>query len=176
MILNRNCLDGSNAKGMKLLWKEPVQISNEMTLDLFEFVGLNQTEEIIQLASGKHPNKLLKLSATFYDLFITANYSRLMLEFEFKRMPGYYIRQVYIPCTMVVILSWISFWLNRRAFNVRLVICALSLLVLSIILSIVGLEIPKTTYSKAIDVFTGVSMTFVFIALVGESLNVIHLS
>lgn len=71
---------------------------------------------------------------------------------------------------MLVILSWISFWLNRRAFNVRLVISALSLLILSIGLNIVGFEIPKTNYNKAIDIFTGVSMTFVFVALVRKFL------
>lgn len=160
-------LDGSNASGMKLHWKEPVTVSSDMMLDLFEFVGINQTEEILQMASGKTNDALLQF-ANFYGLFITANYSRLKLEFEFKRTTGYYIRQVYIPCTMLVVLSWISFWLNRRAFNVRLVITSLSLLVLSIGLNIVGFEIPKTPYNKAIDVFTGVSMTFVFIALVGK--------
>lgn len=111
----------------------------------------------------------IKLNDDFsQQLLITGNYSRLSVSFSFKRMPGYYIRQVYIPCTMIVILSWITFWLNRRAFNVRLMICALSLLILTIGLNIVGLEIPKTSYTKAIDVFTGVCMTFTFIALVGK--------
>lgn len=137
---------GSNTKGMKLNWKEPVGFSSDMSVDVFEFIGLNQTEEFMYLSS--------------------ANYSRLNVEFEFKRLSGYYIRQIYIPCLMLVILSWISFWLNRRAFNVRLVITAVSLLILSIGLNIVGFEIPKTNYNKAIDIFTGVSMTFVFVALV----------
>lgn len=69
---------------------------------------------------------------------------------------------------MLVILSWISFWLNQRASHVRLVICALSVLLLAIGLQINSTEMPKTAYIKAYDVYTGVCMTFVFAALMGK--------
>lgn len=157
---------------MKFHWLESgtsVGISDDLTLDLFEYIGHAEKTEFVQLESGM----LIRWSNwNFNKLFsVSANYSRLSVEFSFKRMPGYYIRQVYIPCSMIVILSWITFWLNRRAFNVRLMICGLSLLILTVGLNIIGLEFPKTSYTKAIDVFTGICMTFTFISLVGKISN-----
>lgn len=28
---------------------------------------------------------------------------------------GYFLIQVYVPCGLLVILSWVSFWINREA-------------------------------------------------------------
>jgi Neurotransmitter-gated ion-channel transmembrane region len=28
---------------------------------------------------------------------------------------GYFLIQVYVPCILIVVLSWVSFWLNREA-------------------------------------------------------------
>lgn len=71
---------------------------------------------------------------------------------------------------MLVILSWISFWLTRRAANVRLVICALTMVLAGVCLTIISAQLPRTAYVKAIDVYTGVTMTFVFIALTGKAI------
>ncbi len=36
-----------------------------------------------------------------------------MVEFHLKRQFGYYLLQAYIPSMLIVILSWISFWIHR---------------------------------------------------------------
>ncbi len=100
--------------------------------------------------------------------YFVGNYSRLKVEFEFKRLTYHYVKQIYVPCNMLVILSWISFWLNRRAANVRLALCVLTVVIMTISLQILETEWPKTSYTKAIDVYTGVCMTFLFFALVGK--------
>ena len=28
---------------------------------------------------------------------------------------GYFLINVYVPCSLLVILSWVSFWINREA-------------------------------------------------------------
>lgn len=143
-----------------------------MTLNLFSLIGHRQKSEFIQVSTG---NAIIDVR--FYYLQekrFAGNYSRLNVEFELKRMVGYYLPQVYIPCTMLVILSWISFWLNRRAANVRLVICALALLLMVILLQNISYMVPKTSYIKAIDVYTGICMTFVFVGLIGKSMNFGH--
>ena len=28
---------------------------------------------------------------------------------------GYFLIQVYVPCALIVVLSWVSFWINREA-------------------------------------------------------------
>src|SRR5882762_9862043 len=41
------------------------------------------------------------------------NYSRLICEILFVRSMGYYLIQIYIPASLIVIISWVSFWLHR---------------------------------------------------------------
>lgn len=36
-----------------------------------------------------------------------------------KRHMGFYVLQVYVPCIMLVILSWVSFFINREATSDR---------------------------------------------------------
>lgn len=69
---------------------------------------------------------------------------------------------------MLVILAWVSLLVNRKAVNVRLALCVLSMLLITIGCQSIGHHIPKTAYTKAIDVFTGVCTTFIFFALVGK--------
>jgi len=46
---------------------------------------------------------------------VVGNYSRLACEFYFARTLGYYVIQIYVPSCLIVVLSWISFWLHRDA-------------------------------------------------------------
>lgn len=136
--------------------------------------GFIQRSEYIHLTTGKFYNQSEKWPAAEPCLhseisFSAGNYSRLNVEFELQRSTGYYIPQVYIPCTMIVILSWISFWLTRRATNVRLAICVTAMILMPICLQTLSTQLPKTSYIKAVDVYTGVCMSFVFLALVGKS-------
>lgn len=69
---------------------------------------------------------------------------------------------------MLIVLTWISFWVNRRALNTRLALCVLSMLLMVLGCFNIGSQIPKTAYTKAIDVYTGVTMTFIFLAVAGN--------
>lgn len=48
-------------------------------------------------------------------LYILGPFSVLMVSFHLKRHMGYFIIEVYAPCTMLVVLSWVAFWINREA-------------------------------------------------------------
>lgn len=37
----------------------------------------------------------------------------------FVRVLGYYIIQIYIPSTLIVVLSWVSFWIDRNSAPAR---------------------------------------------------------
>lgn len=52
----------------------------------------------------------------------TGNYSRLTSFFTFKRNIGFYLIQIYLPSSLIVIISWVSFWLNREATQARVTI------------------------------------------------------
>ncbi|EJW71732.1 hypothetical protein WUBG_17364, partial [Wuchereria bancrofti] len=46
-------------------------------------------------------------------------YQRLSLAFHFKRSAGYFIFQTYLLCIIIVMLSWISFWISHEATSAR---------------------------------------------------------
>lgn len=52
--------------------------------------------------------------------------------------------------------------------NVRAMLCGVSLLAMVMALNAIQSFVPKTSYSKALDIFTGISMTLVFVAVIGE--------
>uniref|UniRef100_A0A915L0B7 Neurotransmitter-gated ion-channel ligand-binding domain-containing protein n=1 Tax=Romanomermis culicivorax TaxID=13658 RepID=A0A915L0B7_ROMCU len=52
----------------------------------------------------------------------TGNYSRLTMSFLFERNIGFYLIQIYLPSSLIVIISWVSFWLNREATQARVAI------------------------------------------------------
>jgi hypothetical protein len=55
-------------------------------------------------------------------LFFISNpgqYARLSLSFLLQRHIGYFIFQTYLPSILIVILSWVSFWINHEATSAR---------------------------------------------------------
>lgn len=49
----------------------------------------------------------------------TGVYSRLTLKLFFVRSLGHYVIQIYIPSALIVILSWVSFWIDRTSAPAR---------------------------------------------------------
>lgn len=45
----------------------------------------------------------------------TGLFSVLHVNFNLQRHMGYFLIQVYVPCILIVVLSWVSFWINREA-------------------------------------------------------------
>ncbi|KAI5109534.1 gamma-aminobutyric acid receptor subunit alpha-5 isoform X1 [Silurus meridionalis] len=54
-------------------------------------------------------------------------YTVMMAHFYLKRKIGYFVIQTYMPCFMTVILSQVSFWLNRESVPARTVFDPLAL-------------------------------------------------
>lgn len=46
-------------------------------------------------------------------------YRRLTITFQLTRNIGYFIFQAFLPCMLIVMLSWISFWINMEASPAR---------------------------------------------------------
>ncbi|XP_065340344.1 glutamate-gated chloride channel isoform X8 [Cloeon dipterum] len=95
----------------------------------------------------------------------TGEYSCLKVDLMFKREFSYYLIQIYIPCCMLVIVSWVSFWLDQGAVPARVSLGVTTLLTMATQTSGINASLPPVSYTKAIDVWTGVCLTFVFGAL-----------
>ena len=92
-------------------------------------------------------------------LSFTGKYSCLKVELIFKREFSYYMLTIYVPCCMLVIVSWVSFWLDQNAIPARVSLGVTTLLTMSTQTSGINAQLPPVSYTKAIDVWTGVRIS-----------------
>lgn len=104
----------------------------------------------------------------FKNKKLTGNYSRLACEIQFVRSMGYYLIQIYIPSGLIVIISWVSFWLNRNATPARVALGVTTVLTMTTLMSSTNAALPKISYVKSIDVYLGTCFVMVFASLLGK--------
>lgn len=122
----------------------------------------------VQIVPGLHlPRFTLEQYKSAYCNVITntGEYSCLKVELIFKREFSYYLITIYVPCCMLVIVSWVSFWLDQNAIPARVSLGVTTLLTMSTQTSGISAQLPPVSYTKAIDVWTGACQGFVFCAL-----------
>ena len=73
--------------------------------------------------------------------------------------------QIFIPQILIVVLSWVSFWLDLEATPARISLGVLTVLTMTTQSSSVHDSLPKVSYVKAIDVWTATCLIFVFSSL-----------
>lgn len=138
---------GYTTEDLVFLWKEgdPVQVTKNLHLPRFTLERF-QTDYCTSRTN-------------------TGDYSCLRVDLVFKREFSYYLIQIYIPCCMLVIVSWVSFWLDPTSIPARVSLGVTTLLTMATQISGINASLPPVSYTKAIDVWTGVCLTFVFGAL-----------
>ena len=62
---------------------------------------------------------------------IAGEYSCLKVSLVFKREFSYYLLTIYVPSCMLVIVSWVSFWLDNRSVPARVALGVTTLLTMS---------------------------------------------
>ena len=82
---------------------------------------------------------------TFDGPFNLAN-DKIYLSFNF---------QVYIPSSLIVVMSWVSFWLNRGAAPARVGLGVTTVLTMTTLMASVNAALPKISYMKSIDIYLG---------------------
>lgn len=69
-----------------------------------------------------HPSCFVTCSESLLspvDFLSAGEYVVLTVYFDLSRRMGYFTIQTYIPCTLIVVLSWVSFWINKDAVPAR---------------------------------------------------------
>ena len=103
------------------------------------------------------------------------SFPMLSYEWEVRRKLGYYIWKVIIPLAMVVMMSWVVFWLDPKQAGPQIGIAATSILTLIAYRFTLGFLVPRLSYLTRLDFFiTGASM-LVFAALL-EALATVSLA
>lgn len=99
------------------------------------------------------------------QVYSTGNFTCIEVTFTLKRRLGYYLFHTYIPTCLIVIMSWISFWIKPDAVPARITLCVTSLLTLSTQHAQSQKSLPPVSYIKAIDIFMSSCTVFIFSAL-----------
>lgn len=68
------------------------------------------------------------LYINYFLLLIAGNYSCLQAVFELRRNIGYHLVQSYLPTSLIVVVSWVSFWLDVDAIPSRVTLGVTTLL------------------------------------------------
>ncbi|XP_067223227.1 glycine receptor subunit alphaZ1 isoform X1 [Chanodichthys erythropterus] len=95
----------------------------------------------------------------------TGKFTCIEARFHLERQMGYYLIQMYIPSLLIVILSWVSFWINMDAAPARVGLGITTVLTMTTQSSGSRASLPKVSYVKAIDIWMAVCLLFVFSAL-----------
>uniref|UniRef100_F6YG13 Uncharacterized protein n=1 Tax=Ciona intestinalis TaxID=7719 RepID=F6YG13_CIOIN len=138
---------------MQFLWytengrKPAVDVpSSSSRLNQFKLINYTWTTNIINTISGE--------------------YSVLETKFHLKRQMGYFVIQTYLPCILIVILSQISFWINKEAVPARTVSGIMTVLSLTMLSISTRQSLPKVAYATALDWYMAVCFAFCFAALI----------
>ena len=67
----------------------------------------------------KFESHFLLMPLSLFSHF-AVNCSTLVVHFRLQRHMGNFVIQVYGPCVLLVVISWVSFWLNREATSDRI--------------------------------------------------------
>lgn len=100
------------------------------------------------------------------SVYSTGNFTCLEVIFKFRRHLGYFLFHTYIPTCLIVIMSWISFWIKPEAVPARVTLGVTSLLTISTQQANSQKSLPPVSYIKAIDIFMSSCTVFVFLSLI----------
>lgn len=130
-------------------------------------------------------NQIINQIEFFQETLATGIYQRLSLSFKLQRNIGYFVFQTYLPSILIVMLSWVSFWINHEATSARVALGKFRNFLLKIIYIILAFKslgittvltmttistgvrssLPRISYVKAIDIYLVMCFVFVFAAL-----------
>uniref|UniRef100_A0A4W5MTS8 Gamma-aminobutyric acid type A receptor subunit alpha5 n=1 Tax=Hucho hucho TaxID=62062 RepID=A0A4W5MTS8_9TELE len=127
------------------------------------------TKSVVVAEEGSRLNQyhLIGQTAGTEDIYTSrGQYTVMMCHFYLKRKIGYFVIQTYMPCFMTVILSQVSFWLNRESVPARTVFGVTTVLTMTTLSISARSSLPKVAYATAMDWFIAVCYAFVFSALI----------
>ncbi|KAG5262136.1 hypothetical protein AALO_G00292600 [Alosa alosa] len=129
----------------------------------------DSTTSVVVAEDGSRLNQyhLIGQTAGTENIYTSrGQYTVMMAHFYLKRKIGYFVIQIYMPCFMTVILSQVSFWLNRESVPARTVFGVTTVLTMTTLSISARNSLPKVAYATAMDWFIAVCYAFTFSALI----------
>lgn len=136
------------ASGIKYHWakaNQSIGVAAHPTINEFKLLGYRLSDTQISISSG--------------------NYSRLFVEFKFRRMSGRYFVEFYLPCIFLTSLSLMSLFLSDARLAILINILTMGFTIVFLSISSGLMEIPKISYMTALDAYSAITNIFIFISL-----------
>lgn len=123
----------------------------QILCQLFYFHVANKNGNLKTFSMTQNPNRFYTDSSPFLSFsthFHVGNFSRLTVNFRFERQIGHHLIQTFAPSTLVVMLSWFSFWLGLDAIPGRVTLLVTCMLTLVTMFTGLRADIPPVAYVK----------------------------
>ncbi|VDN92500.1 unnamed protein product [Brugia pahangi] len=120
----------------------------------------------LDIAMGDMLQIIYLLKKKKINFFFPFYISVLKVYFKLKRQQSFYILQIYTPCTLIVIVSWISFWINKESSPARVSLGIMTVLSVSTLGFSYRSDLPKISHSTALDIYIISCFGFVFAAVI----------
>uniref|UniRef100_A0A8C1CRP4 Gamma-aminobutyric acid receptor subunit pi n=2 Tax=Cyprinus carpio carpio TaxID=630221 RepID=A0A8C1CRP4_CYPCA len=119
--------------------------------------------DTLRLAQYSVESYYTTVSKAVYE---TGFYPKLVLHFSLRRNVLFFILETYVPSTLLVVLSWVSFWISQSSVPARTCIGVTTVLTMTTLMMGARTSLPNANcFIKAIDVYLGICFTFIFGAL-----------
>lgn len=91
-----------------------INVNNELKIPQYQCLADNTPSYVAQFLT-------VRIMCWFKMYFSTTPgwYNRLYINFTLRRHIFFFLLQTYFPATLMVMLSWVSFWIDRRAVPAR---------------------------------------------------------
>ncbi|KAG7249412.1 hypothetical protein CRUP_000184, partial [Coryphaenoides rupestris] len=120
--------------------------------------------DTLKLAQYTVEDHYTSVSEAIYE---TGHYPKLVFHFELKRSILYFILETYVPSSLLVVLSWVSFWISQSSVPARICIGVTTVLTMTTLMMGARTSLPNANcFIKAIDVYLGICFSFIFGALI----------
>uniref|UniRef100_A0A674E1C8 Gamma-aminobutyric acid receptor subunit pi n=1 Tax=Salmo trutta TaxID=8032 RepID=A0A674E1C8_SALTR len=116
--------------------------------------------DTLRLAQYSVESYYTSVSEAVYE---TGLYPKLVLHFALRRNVLFFILETYAPSTLLVVLSWVSFWISQSSVPARTCIGVTTVLTMTTLMMGARTSLPNANcFIKAIDVYLGICFTFIF--------------
>ncbi|XP_072020874.1 glycine receptor subunit alpha-2-like [Amphiura filiformis] len=105
------------------------------------------------------------------EMYINETLEGVEVKFTFKRQLQTYILTVYIPSLLLVIISWMSFWIDAHAAPARITLGITTVMTANTMTASMQESFPNAKEAKAIDIWLAACLIFVFLSLIEYALT-----
>ncbi|XP_069700272.1 pH-sensitive chloride channel 2-like [Periplaneta americana] len=156
-----------NTSELKLSWEldSPVTVNKDLHLTEYRLVNLRSNFSVSNSSLTQDISTTFGVHSKYYGKF-GGNYSALTVRFELAREVGHYIMDYFVPSILLVVVSWVSFWLDPNAVPGRTTLGTSTMLTFITLTRNTGSSLPKVSYIKATEIWFIVCTAFIFGSLV----------